>query len=68
MATWDLFHLEDEFSDFTPFFVKFTQKKIELRVLFTCNMNAQNLRTPFFSNSLIKWEIGVKMVYGNLAC
>ena len=40
----------------------------ELRVLFTCNMNAQNLRTPFFSNSLIKWEIGVKMVYGNLAC
>ena len=47
MATWDLFHLEDEFSDFTPFFVKFTEKKIELRVLFTCNMNAQNLRTPF---------------------
>ena len=77
MATWDLFHLEDEFSDFTPFFVKFTKKKIEilgkdsiqeLQVLFTCNMNAQNLRTPFLSNSLIKWEIGVKMVYGNLVC
>ena len=23
--------------------------------------------TPFFSNSLIKWKIGVKMAYGNLA-
>ena len=39
MATWDLFHLEDECSEFTP----------------------------FFSNSLIKWKIGVKMAYGNLA-
>ena len=55
MATWDLFHLENEFSDFTPFFVKFTEKKIELRVLFTCNMNAQNLRTPF---SQIRWSNG----------
>ena len=64
MATWDLFHLEDEFSDFTPFFVKFTEKKIELRVLFTCNMNAQNLRTPFFSNSLIKWEIAYCFILG----
>ena len=56
MVTWDLFYLEDEFSDFTPFFAKFTEKKMEirgkdsiweLRVLFTCNMNAQNL--PRFS-------------------
>ena len=39
-----------------------------LRVLFTCNMKAQNL--PRFSRirSLIKWKIGVKMAYGNLAC
>ena len=55
MATWDLFHLEDELSDFTPFFVKFTEKMEirgedriwELLVLFTRSMNAQNL--PCFS-------------------
>ena len=56
MVTWDLFYLEDEFSDFTPFSAKFTEKKMEirgkdsiweLRVLFTYNMNAQNL--PCFS-------------------
>ena len=56
MVTWDPFYLEDEFSDFTSFFAKFTEKKMEirgkdsiweLRVLFTCNMNAQNL--PRFS-------------------
>ena len=23
--------------------------------------------TPFFSNSIIEWKIGVKMAYGNLA-
>ena len=27
MVTWDLFYLEDEFSDFTPFFAKFNEKK-----------------------------------------
>ena len=27
MVTWDLFYLVDEFSDFTPFFAKFTEKK-----------------------------------------
>ena len=27
MVTWDPFYLEDEFSDFTPFFAKFTEKK-----------------------------------------
>ena len=27
MATWDLIHLDDEFSDFTKFFVKCTEKK-----------------------------------------
>ena len=55
MATWDLLHLEDEYTDFTPFFVKFTGKKMEIRgedsiwerVFFTSNMNAQNL--PRFS-------------------
>ena len=30
MATWDLLQLEDEFSDFTPFFVKFNEK-MEIR-------------------------------------
>ena len=49
MATWDLFHLEDEFSDFTQFFFKFTGKKMkirgkdsirELQVLLTCDINA----------------------------
>ena len=57
MAAWDLIHLKDELSDFTPFFVKCTEKKMEirgrdsiwkLRVLFICSMNAQNL--PLFSN------------------
>ena len=57
MATWDLIHLDDEFSDFTPFFVKCTEKKMEirgkdsvweLRVFVTCSMNAKNL--PLFSN------------------
>ena len=38
----------------------------ELRVLFTRCMNAQNLPC-FFSNSLIKLKIGLKMAYGNLA-
>ena len=27
MAAWDLIHLKDELSDFTPFFVKCTEKK-----------------------------------------
>ena len=27
MATWDLFNSEDKLLDFTPFFVKFTEKK-----------------------------------------
>ena len=27
MAAWDLIHLEDELSDFNPFFVKCTKKK-----------------------------------------
>ena len=27
METWDLIHLEDEFSDFTRFFVKWTEKE-----------------------------------------
>ena len=52
MATWDLIHLDDEFSDFTPFFVKCTEKENgiwgkdsiwELRVFVTCSMNAKNL-------------------------
>lgn len=45
---------ENKLLDFTPFFIKFTEKKKdgnsgiwELRVLFTCSMNAQNL--PRFS-------------------
>ena len=32
MATWDLSHLEDEFSDFTPLFVKFTEIRRIFRV------------------------------------
>ena len=57
MATWDLIHLDDEFSDFTPFFVNALKKKMEirgkdsiweLRVFVTCSMNAKNL--PLFSN------------------
>ena len=32
MATWDLFHLEDNFSDFIPFFIKFTEKKWKIGV------------------------------------
>ena len=32
MATWDLFHLEDNFSDFTLFFVKFTEEKWKIGV------------------------------------
>ena len=44
MVTWDLFYLEDEFSDFTPFFAKFTDEMgnrgkdgiWELNVLATC--------------------------------
>ena len=57
MATWDLFNSEDKLLDLTPFFVKFTEKKNmeirgkdsiwEPRVLFTCNMKAQN--SPRFS-------------------
>ena len=52
MATWDLIHLDDEFSDFTPFFVKCSEKIMEirgkdsvweLRVFVTCSMNAKNL-------------------------
>ena len=62
MATWNLFHLEDVFSDFTPFFVKFTEKIEnrgkdsiwELRVLFTCSMNVQNL--PRFSRFTYQME------------
>ena len=27
IATWDLIHLDDEFSDFTLFFVKCTEEK-----------------------------------------
>ena len=27
MVTWDLFYFEDEFSNFTPFFAKFIEKK-----------------------------------------
>ena len=55
MATWDLIYLDDEFSDFTPFFVKCTEKKMEirgkdsvweLRIFVTCSMNAKNL--PLF--------------------
>ena len=49
MENRDLFHLEDEFSDFNPFFVKFTGKKMkirgkvsiwELQLLLTCDINA----------------------------
>ena len=55
MATWDLIHLDDEFSDFTKFFVKCTEKKMEirgkdsvweLRIFVTCSTNAKNL--PLF--------------------
>ena len=74
MATWDLFHLEDESSDFTPFFVKFT-KKMEIRgedriwellVLFTRSMNAQNYHVFLeFTDQMEKrgkdgiWELSV---------
>ena len=32
MATWDLFHLEGNLSDFTLFFVKFTEKNGKKKV------------------------------------
>ena len=32
IATWDLIHLDDEFSDFTPFFVTCTEKKRKFQV------------------------------------
>ena len=61
MATWDLFHLEDNFSDFIPFFIKFTAKKWKIGVKIAMGTSGIihlqyecSELTPFFSNSLIK--------------
>ena len=55
MVTWDLFHLEDNFSDFIPFFLKVTEKKMENR--------SKNSNGNFRYYSLAAWMLRIDPVF-----
>ena len=55
MVTWDLFHLKDNFSDFIPFFIKVTEKKMENR--------SKNSNGNFRYYSLAAWMLRIDPVF-----